>query len=361
MKRLILLAAILGAGCASLPGDAPPSTLAGFPIGIYNVEDPAHLAVMKESGFDTFFGIARDFQGYERLSRAARKLGMRMILDPRPFLDKPASSTKGWPVLAWYLQDEPDVNRVTPEALAEFSRKVKAWDPSRLQTFVVGQGSAAKAYGNTSDALMVDWYPVPHKPLGSVAEQLEIAARAVPKGKPVWMVLQAFDWSEDGSTKGSAFITRFPTFDEIRFMSYDSILSGAGGLFYFRLPVPGGETLLDYPERWQALARVTRELKLLQPVLEGGRPAALPFPPNPDGPSGRAWTHRGRSTLVLANRKRNAFQKVPDEALGSEWRPLFSLRRETRELLKMIGKAHYLRPHQVLVLEGPEQAAERSW
>ncbi|MBI5210970.1 MAG: hypothetical protein HY927_13455 [Elusimicrobia bacterium] len=358
LGKTALLAGFFAAGCATMRDADPQAALRRFPIGIYNVSDPGLLPSLKENGFDTFMAVA-DGDGQERLAKAARRHGMRMVLSPGPALEGPAGATKGWPILAWYLQDEPDVNKVSPETLAERSERVRGRDPGRLRTFVVGSGAAAAKYGSIGDVLMLDWYPVPHRPLETVEEQIELAARSLPKGKPLWMVVQAFDWREDASKPA---VGRFPTHEEIRFMSYLSILSGAKGLFYFRLQKPGGKTLLDYPELWQALTKVTREIKLLQPVLENGRLAPLPFQPTWDGPRAMAWRFRGRDYLVIANRKKTVYQRVPDELLLPEWRPLFSQRRDAREFLSPIGKGFYLRPHQVLVLESRSRGETgRTW
>ena len=65
--------------------------------------------------------------------------------------------------------------------------------------------------------------------------------------------------------------------------------------------------------------------------------------------------------MVLANHKSGSFLKVPEEMLKTEWRTLFALRRGQKELLKEMGKAWYLKPYQVLVLEGPGQDSSRTW
>lgn len=348
IPAIILLLLGASAGCA------PDREAAArrFPIGIYSVEDPGHLARLREDGFDTFFPDAHTREDLRGLAKEAKRLGMRMVLSPRR--DAPSDQTHAWPVAAWYLQDEPDVNGVSVSELEKISDKTRAWDPSRPQTFVVGQGGAAKPYAHIADILMLDWYPVPHLPLDSVADHLDLALSYMPKGKPLWMVLQAFDWrDEPQKDPKKPRVGRFPDHAEIRFMSYASVLHGAGGLFYFRLRRPSGRTLFEYPEMWRAVSRVTREFKSLQPILEGGRRVPLPFPPNPDGVEAGTWRYRGRDYVVVLNRRRDAYQKLPDELLKSAWRPLFELRRDPRDLLKPMYGAYYLRPYQVMVFEGP--------
>jgi hypothetical protein len=56
--------------------------------------------------------------------------------------------------------------------------------------------------------------------------------------------------------------------------------------------------------------------------------------------------------VVVANRRAKFNLKFPKELLAPDWRPLFERRRDPRDILKHINKSWYLRPHDVLVLEG---------
>ncbi|MFH2204844.1 MAG: hypothetical protein ABIJ96_17150, partial [Elusimicrobiota bacterium] len=230
------------------------------------------------------------------------------------------------------------------------SRKVRRWDPKGAQTFVVGQGSAALTYGHIGDSLMLDWYPVPHLPLDSVADHIDLAYRHLPAGKPLWMVIQAYDW-RDEPQRSKKRIGRFPSYDEIRFMSYLSIVHGAKGLFYFTLKKPGGRNLLeDFPEQWQALARVVREIKTLQPVLEKGEGIPFPAPLNEMGLEGKAWSYRGTSFAILVNRSTSPVA-LPGEFLDASWRPLFEARRDPRDLLAEKSGRWLLPRYRVMAFE----------
>ncbi len=341
----LALAAAALAGCASLRDEpTPPSR--DFPIGIFSVSDPSHLDSIRDAGFDVIFPSGANT---EAVAAKASRLGLRLLLSPG---GRRGSPPPRGPVLGWYATDEPDVNRMSPGRLAALDAEIRAWDPRRTVVFTIGQGSAAREFGTTADVVMLDWYPVPHLPLDSVADQLDEAARLLPRGKPVWMILQAFDWREEPQRDPKKpRIGRFPTHSEIRFMSYLSVLHGARGLFYFRFTTPGGRPLVDEPENWQAVARVAREMRSLKPMLAGGRLIKLPFPPNPDGPESRCWGHTGRDTCVLINRRKDVMLRFPEEINNQRWRPLFENRREIRELLQPVGRGWYLRPHQVLVLE----------
>jgi hypothetical protein len=337
---------IASAGCAKPPKVDP------FPIGIFSVSGPEALSRLKEDGFDAFFAAPASPGGYEALAKEARRLGMKMLADPRPLLAGQVDPRR-WPLLAWYLQDEPDVNHVSPAALSKTAESVAAKDQG-AQTFVVGSASAAPSYAATGDAMMLDWYPVPHLALDSVADQVDAALEALPKGKPLWFVVQAFDWREEvQSNPQKPRIGRFPEETEIRLMSYLAVMHGARGLFFFRLVRPDGKSLLDLPELWTRVTRTSRELSLLKPILAFGTPAPLPFVSDPDGPEARCWRYRGRRYVIVANRSMKAASRIAGELLKPRWRPLFEARREQGELLLRNGPDRYLRPGQVLVLEGP--------
>ncbi|MEW6237397.1 MAG: hypothetical protein AB1656_18600 [Candidatus Omnitrophota bacterium] len=82
----------------------------------------------------------------------------------------------------------------------------------------------------------------------------------VGEGKPVWMVLQGFAWSELGEYYGVK-ETAYPTFDESRFMAYDVIAHGAKGVLYW------GTSYLKSELFRQSLYALTSELAALQPFL----------------------------------------------------------------------------------------------
>lgn len=333
-RRAALAALLLAGGCGGLPKREP------FPIGLFNVSDPSALARVREAGFDHVFPTGTPAQEQSVALEAGRR-GMRVVASPSVALGP--DRVKRWPVAAWYLLDEPDVNNVSPGRMSDISKAVRGWDP-RPQTFTVGRGSEARAYGAIGDVLMLDWYPVPHLPLESVADQIDAALRELPAGKPLWFVVQAFDWREDALKTG-----RFPSYAEIRFTSWLAILHGAKGLFFFRFPRPGGKTLLDFPEDWRSLELASRELRSFQPVLESGSPAALPFSPRPRGLEAKCWAFRGRRFVVVLNRESADYYRLPAELLGPSWKVVSG----DKGLLKAAHGGWYVRSYQVLVFEGP--------
>ena len=87
----------------------------------------------------------------------------------------------------------------------------------------------------------------------------------------MWGVVQIFNWKESKQYRpDNDRIGRFPTAEEIRFMSYDGIVNGASGLFYFTFNTKGKPLPTAQPEWWARVAKTTRELNKFLPVLEKG-------------------------------------------------------------------------------------------
>lgn len=108
-----------------------------------------------------------------------------------------------------------------------------------------------------------DIYPVnglDHEPIGVVADYTR-RYESIGRGRPVWMVLQGFDWSalpEYGARQPV-----YPSFEQTRLMAYASIANGAQGILYWG-------TYLLKPEQAEfrsSLYAMASELASLQPFL----------------------------------------------------------------------------------------------
>lgn len=135
------------------------------------------------------------------------------------FRDHPA-------LLGWYISDEPSAKRITPEQLENIYRTVKEADPWHPVSIVfMAPYLTAKKYSDALDIVMADPYPIPDHPStlpGDVADLLISEFRGK---KPVWIVPQAFG--------GGELWSREPTIQEIRSMTWQSIINGATGIQYF--------------------------------------------------------------------------------------------------------------------------------
>lgn len=345
-RGTISLSVILAVSCAR----APASVLERFPIGIFGVRQVSEVDAIAKEGFDTFM-VEADTKTVRAMAIRARRHGMRLISHPGAF-QAAGAAPSDLPVDAWYAYDEPDVHGLSSATVAAGIAAIKNWDPKTPVTFVIGQGSPAKKYAGLGDALMLDWYPVPHHPIGTVADEID-KAYWYTGGRPLWFLVQSFDWRDwPQRNQKKPRIGRFPDHIELRAMSYLAIVHGAKGLFYYTLKRGDGSSLLDWPELWQATARMAREMRAMQPIFSANKRVPLPFEPSAGGVEAACWRWRGRNYLVLVNRHPDKQLKVPAMLLDRSWRPLFELRRDPKELLKEFKGSHYLPPLRVLVLEG---------
>lgn len=306
--------------------------------------------MLSAAGFNAIQPHATSLKELSALTGDAHRLGMLPLVAPHGITTS-TFSPREFPGAVWYLMDEPDINGMNLADMKAVEAKTLAWAPGAKTAFVVGDGRKAKNYPGVADAIMVDWYPVPHLPLESAGDHVRMTAEAA-GGRKVWAVLQAMDWRDfpqrDPKKKR---IGRFPDLAEIRFMSYDAVLNGAQGIWYYTFSTSTARTLAQTPELLFAVTAVAGEIHAMAPVFARGRAIPLTFEPPTTGWMARAWTYRGREYLVLANRTKDRQWKVPEAVLAPGWRPLFEPRRDPRELLKKYRDAYYLKPYQVLVLE----------
>lgn len=183
----------------------------------------------------------------------------------------------------YYGIDEPAWNRHSVRSMQRAYRLIKELDPDHpvwICHAPRGSVQAMKAYERCGDAIGGDIYPISYPPglhvptthpavpdrlrgnddislVGDFTRMLMEVARptgvestsqaaGARRHKPVWMVLQIC-WSgvyRPGRT------LRFPTFPEQRFMTYQAIINGARGVFYFGGMNPLALGPRDKPLRW---------------------------------------------------------------------------------------------------------------
>jgi hypothetical protein len=174
-----------------------------------------------------------------------------LINEVLDFRDHPA-------LLAWYISDEPTGNKVSPEFLESVYKTVKEADPWHPVSIVfMAPFMSSVKYANALDIVMADPYPVPVSPVtmaGDIAGQLSNEFHGK---KPVWIVPQAFG--------GGEWWEREPTLQEIRAMTYQSIIKGARGIQFF---VRQGLNLFPKSAAtWGECGRMALEIAELTPWL----------------------------------------------------------------------------------------------
>lgn len=173
-----------------------------------------------------------------------------------------------------------------------------------------------------------------------------VPARVAAEGRAIGLVSGA---APIGAESQSAGAEHAADWMELRFLAARAAVRGAAGI-YFRLPpAPPGKNILDYPEEWQAFARVAREHTAIRPVIEQGQLVSVPFPP-PPGIEARAWMREKRRYVLLVN-----VSGVPvalDESPLAGWRALFAARANPADGLSPCGERRCLPVEGVLWLEG---------
>ncbi|HOS92529.1 MAG TPA: hypothetical protein PLQ54_04400, partial [Armatimonadota bacterium] len=123
-------------------------------------------------------------------------------------------------------------------------------------------------YCRFADVSGMDIYPVegsshsdlPNQTLSVVGDEVDKNRETVAGRKPIWAILQGFGWSvweADPATH-----KRTPTWEETRFMAYDSVVHGAVGIIYW-----GASYEKRDSDIWTSLRRIAGELRDLAPAL----------------------------------------------------------------------------------------------
>lgn len=267
-----------------------------FPIGLYNATVPDDYPTIALAGFSLVDVRGGAPGNQQALAKVAEANGLVVMANPREFLSSPRAQIS-IPVRAWHLFDEPEVNKDPTSKISQTAGDVLEWDPQVPRLIVIGEGRYAAEFSEWADVIALDWYPVPHLPLESLAQQLDAASRGA-GGKPVWAVLQAMDWRDYPQRNPNVpRIGRFPEPWEIRFMAMLALAHGVRGILFYTYTKPSKLTLKAFPDQWRALTEVVKELRRLKPFLDAGPGTALPAGP---GSRRRRWTlGRRRLTIVV--------------------------------------------------------------
>jgi hypothetical protein len=137
-------------------------------------------------------------------------------------------------------------------------------DPDHPTYTVLGSPYQVRPYMETFDAIGTDPYPVPFNAASQAGAWARETVNQVEGTKPVWMVPQAMNWAHYYSDERKS-QARAPTYDELRSMSWQCIVEGAGGLVYYTW-----EEMDRNPGFWEKVKKVAVEIRDLSPVLVEG-------------------------------------------------------------------------------------------
>lgn len=209
----------------------------------------------------------------------------RLIEEIKTFMNHPA-------LLAWYISDEPTGNKIEPEQLEEIYKTVKETDPWHPVSIVfMTPFLSSKKYAGALDIVMADPYPLPDLPASMAGDVAGHLKEEFTGKKPVWIVPQAFG--------GGELWSREPTIQEIRSMTWQSIIKGASGIQYF---VRQG--LNYFPKStatWGECGRMAMEVAELTPWLLSEE-ETLPVETNSRNVIVSSKLHNGQLIVMAVNR-----------------------------------------------------------
>ncbi len=301
-----------------------------FPIGIYHYPEglplQPRLEELAAAGFNTVLSpLATSLEFMD----AADKYGIGVIVtlggtmllssadDPKTaILRENVERLKGHPALLGYeAPDEIAWNDYEYEKQPGKSREavirgylyIKSLDPLHpiwMNHAPRNSVDYLKSYSEAGDILGTDIYPVPEgyghsdmdKSLNCVAQYTEKLDQ-VGGGKPIYMVLQGFEWDALPGHERTSWATPQPSWLETRFMAYDAVCHGANGIIYWGMAYAKVED-----EIWQNLKRIASELRDLTPVLLDGSFQRLASPD--PALEIHLKRHDGRNYLFVLNTQR---------------------------------------------------------
>lgn len=214
-------------------------------------------------------------------------------------------------LLAWYILDEAPPERALVERpLQKLRREL---DPGHPTLAVVNHAEYVGAFVGCCDIVARDPYPLSVNcsfPPGSDRKDLldvsfwpSLCRYNGYDVMPTWQVPQSFSWSWFRKS-GHPELDRFPTPDELRSMSWQSIAGGANGILWYtahHIFAHAKEDPVKSEEYWKSLEAVATEIQSRMEFLSSDEP-----PPSvsvsTDLIAARAFAKGGRAGVLLANR-----------------------------------------------------------
>ena len=282
LLRLLVPRLILGLGLGlGLGGCRTPEPR--FPIGLFGGARIEELPVIAEAGFDLVTGPATpEFLEAARNARLSVLAPPGTTATPGGFDAETASRTvrqfDAHPALrGWLLADEPELSLIPPSALRRAREVLRRAGAHKPVAVTFWNGYLARDYARIPDVLLIDRYPIPRLPLADFAKHLQLARLAADPDRPLFAVVQAFDWAElpvtppyPGRPGVPAEPLRPPDTRELRAMAYLALVHHAHGLFFYAWRT-GRWELSEHPETWTAVREIAAEIRLFEPLFTARR------------------------------------------------------------------------------------------
>ena len=201
-------------------------------------------------------------------------------------------------LLAWYVIDETQPDRA--DVKRGLYETVSAADPEHPAFAVFDRTANAPAFMGAYDIISDDPYKISFKNrTGSldVAKSARASRRHSFGLRPVWQVPQAFAWK--WCRKGHEAEDRYPTFAELRSMSWQAVAGGANGLLWFSAGMIFRNLQGDALETcWGELVRVAAEIRAHEDDILADEVEVTSVPANA---AARAFVRGGTIRLLVTS------------------------------------------------------------
>ena len=312
-----------------------------FPFGFYHVswqttsvERRKHLQAIAAAGFNTIHtsfnttdapkNKSARIEEYAKFLQEADALGIKVIteFDPKE-RQMLIEDLKGLPsILGWNIADDVDNGRLTPAKVLDFHCKLKKADPRHL-TYISGYSESNLGnFVNTADAVGVQGYPVGDnrdRPFGWLNYIVSIADEAADADRLIIGNVQAFRWDKDNPV--AAKNPEVPTFDQVRNMTYQSLVGGAKGIIYFTAYAEDWN-ILEHPQLWSQMRTLVPEINQLKPMLLRGKLVKQKI--DPETVLAGVWTLEDRQVAIILNTSETETTKVSLDLSGSTAQSMFA-------------------------------------
>ena len=279
-----------------------------FPVVLYRVP-VGEFTNMKTAGFTCteVSEYAEDQQEMLRYLDAAKEHGFKILpifnyaatrILPDLYQQMVERFRDRDEVLLWYMADEPQEYKITPEGALSIYKAIKEADPVRPVFLMLAK--VDPAYLEAADIIGVDPYPVANdKPLTLVAETIRYVQEKG-GGRPIWACLEAFGALSYGRP--------FPSPEELRCTTYMALAQGIQGIMFFAYGCPEQKGALQEtaPELWQEVLRLAAEIRDLSPLFTNAPCVqSQKLQPELPGVYSRLFEREGEQWLLLVNGNRD--------------------------------------------------------
>lgn len=290
---------------------------------------------MARAGFNSMYGGLGPRADNEYILKDLRAAGLRYYADVCGYTGTPYYSNtpeqtyKSTVEVARHIDklpeyfavglDEPNGNPVGLQYAREIWRATQDSGHGKPVIWVLNSPSAAGAYGEIGDGVAIDCYPVPTRPMDTVAKFIDYAHEMLDRKKPVWFIAQALDWQLEQSQyrpvpadktvqqvldelKKQGFVFR-PSAREIRCMCYLALAHDIQGLMIYPNPSGGPYIGISYfPEPLRGMLDTASQVRWLSPVLLSTEPVKpVTVEPKDSGIHIATKSHGGATYLIAVN------------------------------------------------------------